>query len=72
MIREETICFSGLPLETAVARLREQGVEPQIRFTCAPRGGRAENAVARVLCAQEGGRVLTVAYFAGASGQDKV
>lgn len=71
MIREETIRFSGLPLETAIARLHAAGMEPQIRFTRAPRGKERENAVARVICAQADGSVLTAAYFTEAAGQDK-
>lgn len=63
MTQEETTRFSGLTLDEAVMRLRAQGIEPQIVYTRAPRGNISVNAIARVLCAQCGGRVLTVAYF---------
>lgn len=72
MIREETIAFSGLPLEVAVSRLHERGIEPQIRFTRAPRGTQNACTHPRVLCASENGRVLTAAYFADAAEKDKV
>ena len=68
MSQEETIRFSGLPVETAVSRLRAQGTEPQVVFTRAPRGAVSPDACARVIRAQEGGRVLTVAYFEACAG----
>ncbi len=51
----------GLPLECALAVLREQGVEPEIIRTAGFR--EAADGTERVIRIQEDGRRLTVARF---------
>ena len=54
-----TDCLLGLPLEEAARRLREQGTEPVVRYTCAPQG--RPDGTLRVIRAR--GEELTVARF---------
>lgn len=56
----------GLPLEEALRRLREAGIEPRVLYTAAP-GGQAEGAC-RVVRVREEGRELTAARFADQAG----
>lgn len=51
----------GLPLEEAVRRLRQAGIEPVVRVTASPRG--AQEGTLRVIRAREEGRELTAARF---------
>ena len=51
----------GLPLPEALALLREQGIHPEVRLTCAPRG--REQGQARVVCVAKEGRLLVCARF---------
>lgn len=53
----------GLPLETALARLKAQGIVPCIQETCAPRRAVRPEGMLRVVRVGEGGRRLTAARF---------
>ena len=52
----------GLPLAQAVCRLRQQGIEPAIEQSCAPRRPQGGGAV-RVVRVLQGGHKLTVCDF---------
>ncbi len=52
----------GLPLETALFRLRAQGIEPRVTFTRAPKGQR-EDGEPRVVRISADGSELTAARF---------
>lgn len=51
----------GLPIEEAVRRLREAGLEPVVRETASPRG--VPEGTLRVIRVRGEGRELTVARF---------
>lgn len=58
-------CLAGLPLETALERLKAEGKTPQIVKTCAPRRrDEAREGILRVLRYDEARNELTVALFA--------
>ncbi len=58
------ICLAGLPIETALERLRAVGKTPRIVKTCAPRRrDEAQKGVLRVLRYDEAQNELTVALF---------
>ena len=63
----------GLPLETALARLAQEGVSPRVEKTLAPRRAEDPRAVLRVVYASDDGRRLTVSGFVDplASGQQE-
>ena len=53
----------GLPLETALFRLREMGIEPQITVTSAPKRRESEAGGLRVVRISQDGTKLTAAWF---------
>ena len=65
----------GLPLEDALKVLEARGIQPEIKETAPPRGGR--DGSLRVVRCRNGGRQLTVAAFqdplaaAGESGSEE-
>ena len=56
-----TAALLGLPLEEAVRRLCEAGVEPRIQYTSAPKA--RQGGTLRVIRVRGEGKELTVARF---------
>lgn len=64
----------GLPLGLALERLSAEGIEPQIKETCAPRRRDERRGELRVVYASDDGGMITVSRFLDpiASGQQEI